>query len=88
VANIKSAIKRARQNIKRRQHNAAARSMYRTYIKNVLKAVETGDQEAARAAYSKAQPIIDKAMNKGLLHKNKAARIKSRLSARVKAMAA
>jgi small subunit ribosomal protein S20 len=88
VANIKSAIKRARQNIKLRQRNASARSMYRTFIKNVLKAVETGDKEAARAAYALAQPIIDKAAGKGLLHKNKAARIKSRLSARVKAMAA
>ena len=88
MANIKSAIKRARQNIKLRQHNASARSMYRTFIKNVLKAVEAGDQEAARAAYSKAQPIIDKATGKGLLHKNKAARIKSRLNARGKAMAA
>ncbi len=88
MANIKSAIKRARQNIKLRQRNASARSMYRTFIKNVLKAVETGDKEAARAAYALAQPIIDKAAGKGLLHKNKAARIKSRLSARVKAMAA
>lgn len=88
MANIKSAIKRARQNIKLRQHNASARSMFRTFIKNVLKAVQAGDQEAARSAYAKAQPIIDKAAGKGLLHKNKAARIKSRLSARVKAMAA
>lgn len=88
MANIKSAIKRARQNVKLRQHNASARSMFRTFIKNVLKAVEAGDKEAARAAYVKAQPIIDKAAGKGLLHKNKAARIKSRLSARVKAMAA
>ncbi|HGO6806821.1 TPA: 30S ribosomal protein S20 [Legionella pneumophila] len=88
MANIKSAIKRARQNVKLRQHNASARSMYRTYIKNVLKAVESGDQEAARAVYTKAQPVIDKAANKGLIHKNKAARIKGRLVARLKAMAA
>lgn len=88
MANIKSAIKRARQNIKRRQHNASARSMYRTFVKHVLKAVESGDKEAAKAAYTKAQPIIDKAAGKGLIHKNKAARIKSRLSARIKAMAA
>lgn len=88
MANIKSAIKRARQNIKLRQHNASARSMYRTYIKNVLKAVEAGDLDAARTAYAKAQPVIDKAAGKGLIHKNKAARIKSRLNARVKAMAA
>lgn len=88
MANIKSAIKRARQNVKLRQHNASARSMFRTYIKNVLKAVEAGNQEAATAAYAKAQPIIDKAAAKGLIHKNKAARIKSRLVIRVKAMAA
>lgn len=88
MANIKSAIKRARQNVKLRQHNASARSMFRTYIKNVLKAVDAGNQEAATTAYAKAQPIIDKAAAKGLIHKNKAARIKSRLVARVKAMAA
>ncbi|QMT61148.1 MULTISPECIES: 30S ribosomal protein S20 [unclassified Legionella] len=88
MANIKSAIKRARQNVKLRQHNASARSMFRTYIKNVIKAVESGDKEAANAAFTKAQPIIDKAACKGLIHKNKAARIKSRLVARVKAMAA
>jgi small subunit ribosomal protein S20 len=86
VANIKSAIKRARQNVKLRKHNASARSMFRTYIKNMLKAVEAGDKSAAQAAYAKAQPIIDKASNKGLIHKNKAARIKSRLVARLKAM--
>ncbi|MDR3441731.1 MAG: 30S ribosomal protein S20 [Legionella sp.] len=88
MANIKSAIKRARQNVKLRQHNASARSMFRTYIKNVLKAVEAGNQELAQAAYTKAQPVIDKASAKGLIHKNKASRIKSRLVARVKAMTA
>ena len=72
MANIKSAIKRARQNPKRRKHNASARSMLRTYIKSVLKAVEAGDKES----------------NKGLIHKNKAARTKSRLNARVKALGA
>jgi small subunit ribosomal protein S20 len=88
VPNIKSAIKRARQNTKLRQQNASSRSMYRTFVKNVLKAVETGDQEAARAAYAKAQPVVDKAARKGLIHKNKAARIKSRLTARIKSLAA
>lgn len=87
MANIKSAIKRARQNVKLRQHNASARSMYRTYIKKVIKACEAGNSEQAQAAYKVAQPIIDKAANKGLIHKNKAARIKSRLSNRVKKMA-
>lgn len=88
MANIKSAIKRARQNEKLRQHNASARSMYRTFIKNVRKAVNEGNHEAAQAAYRKAQPVIDKAAGKGLIHKNKAARIKSRLNAHVKAMMA
>ena len=88
MANIKSAIKRARQNVKLRKHNASARSMFRTYIKNVLKAIEAGDKDAAQTAYTKAQPVIDKAAGKGLIHKNKAARIKSRLVARLKTMAA
>lgn len=87
MANIKSVIKRARQNIKLRQHNASARSAYRTYVKNVLKAIETGDATAANEAYRKAQPMIDRAAQKGLIHKNKAARIKSRLVVRVKALA-
>ena len=88
MANIKSAIKRARQNEKRRMHNASARSMYRTFVKNVVKAVEAGNKEAAAAAFAKAQPVIDKAAGSGLIHKNKADRIKSRLSAHIKAMAA
>ncbi len=88
MANIKSAIKRVKQNVKQRQHNASARSMYRTYVKNVLKAIDKGNKEDARAAFAKAQPVIDKAMAKGLIHKNKAARVKSRLSAKVKALAA
>lgn len=88
MPNIKSAIKRARQNVKLRQQNASARSMFRTYIKNVLKAVQSGNVEEAKAALAKAQPVVDKAAGKGLMHKNKASRIVSRLSARVKAMAA
>jgi len=60
--------------------------MYRTFVKKVLKAVELGNQEEALAAYNKAQPILDKAAGKGLIHKNKAARIKSRLVARVKSL--
>ena len=87
MANIKSAIKRARQNVKLRKHNASMRSMYRTFVKQVLKAVETGNADAARAAFVKAQPVIDKVANKGLIHQNKAARLKSRLNARIKNMA-
>lgn len=88
MANIKSAIKRARQNVKLRRANSAARSMYRTYVKQVVKAVEAGDQALASQAYQKAQPILDKAASKGIIHKNKASRIKSRLQAKIKAMTA
>lgn len=88
MANIKSAIKRARQNEKQRKHNASARSTYRTYIKNVLKAIEAQDKPLAQAAFLKAQSVLDKAAGKRLIHKNKAARLKSRLSAKVKAIAA
>lgn len=86
MANIKSVIKRARQNVKIRQRNMSARSAYRTYVKNVLKAVDEGNVALANEAYRKAQPMIDKAAQKGLIHKNKAARVKSRLVARLKAM--
>ncbi len=88
VANIKSAVKRARQNIKLRQRNTSARSAFRTYVKNVVKAVELKDKEAASKAFSAAQPVIDKAVSKGLIHLNKASRIKSRLSAKIKGIAA
>ena len=88
MANIKSAIKRARQNIVLRQRNASTRSMFRTYVKNVLKAIEAGNKSLAQEAYQKAQPVIDKVAGKGLIHKNKASRIKSRLVARLKTMAA
>ncbi len=60
--------------------------MMRTYIKKVLAAVEAGNKEEAQAAYDKAVPIIDRSANNGLIHKNKAARFKSRLNTRVKAL--
>lgn len=84
MANIKSAIKRARQNTKLRAHNMTVRTRLRTYIKNVVKAIETGKKEDAQAAYQLAQPVIDKAAGKGFIHKNKAARHKSRLNAAIK----
>ena len=87
MANIKSAIKRARQNIKLRERNTSARSMYRTYVKYVIKAVDAGNKEEAQTAYAKAQPIIDKMVSRGIIHKNKAARIKSRLVTKLKTMA-
>ena len=88
MANSAQARKRARQAEKRRQHNASRRSMLRTAIKSVITAIESGDAEAARAAFVAAQPAIDNAANKGLIHANKAARHKSRLSARIKALSA
>ncbi|MGS2717989.1 30S ribosomal protein S20 [Eionea flava] len=88
MANSPQAKKRAIQNEKARKHNASLRSMTRTYIKKVIAAVEAGDAEAAQAAYTAAAPIIDKLANKGIIHKNKAARHKSRLNKQVKAVAA
>lgn len=88
MANIKSAKKRARQSEKRRQHNAGMRSMVRTYIKKVLAAIASGDKKLAQEALQTAQPIIDRAAGKGLIHKNNAARHKSRLSAQIKNMSA
>jgi len=86
LANIKSAIKRAHTSEKSRLQNAAARSRLRTYIKKVLNAVAKGDIESAQAAFREATPVIDSSVTKGLIHKNKAARSKSRLSARIKAL--
>ena len=88
MANSAQAKKRARQNEKRRQHNASLRSMVRTYIKKVDAAIAGGDQAVAQEAYSASVPVIDRMADKGVIHKNKAARHKSRLNAQVKALAA
>ncbi|WP_045860673.1 30S ribosomal protein S20 [Teredinibacter purpureus] len=88
MANSPQAKKRARQNDKARIHNASLRSMVRTYLKKVVAAIEAGDAEAAQAAYTAAVPVIDRMADKGIIHKNKAARHKSRLNAQVKALAA
>ena len=87
MANIASAKKRAHQSEERRARNMAQRSRLRTYIKKVLIAVESGDAAQAQAAFRAAVPVIDSSVTKGLIHKNKAARSKSRLNARVKALA-
>jgi small subunit ribosomal protein S20 len=84
VANIKSAEKRARQTIKRRAHNAASRSRLRTAIKGVINAVDAGNKDEAIASLKAAVPVIDTMVNKGIIHRNKAARHKSQLNARVK----
>lgn len=86
MANIASAKKRARQSEKNRQHNASLRSMVRTYIKKVYTAIAAGDKKLAEEAYLAAVPVIDRMANKGLIHKNKAARHKSRLNGHVKKM--
>ncbi|GAB3318217.1 30S ribosomal protein S20 [Haliea atlantica] len=88
MANSPQARKRARQAEKRRKHNASLRSLVRTQIKKVVAAIGSGDAEQARQAYSQAVPVIDRMADKGIIHKNKAARHKSRLNAKVKALAA
>jgi len=87
MANIQSAKKRARQSEERRLHNVALRSRMRTSVKSVLKAIQTGDKAGANARLKAAVPEIDKAAGKGLIRKNRAAHYKSRLNARIKAMA-
>lgn len=86
MANTKQAKKRVRQAEKHRRHNASMRSMLRTYIKKVAAAISEGNEEIAIASLRKATPIIDRMANKGIIHKNKAARHKSRLAAHVKKM--
>ncbi|MCI0667978.1 MAG: 30S ribosomal protein S20 [Methylococcaceae bacterium] len=88
MANSQSALKRARQAEKRRVRNAGQRSNLRTSIKKVIAAAAKGDPEAARTAYRNAEPVIDSAVNKGLIHRNKAARSKSRLNKRLRALQA
>ena len=86
MANSLSARKRARQAEKHRLRNASQRSHMRTSIKKVLAAIESGDKSAAEAAYKAAVPAIDSSVTKGLMHRNKAARHKSRLNNHVRNM--
>jgi small subunit ribosomal protein S20 len=86
LANNSQALKRARQAEDRRQQNTSQRSMLRTYVKKVVAAIAGGDAEAAKAAYQAAVPVVDRMADKGIIHKNKAARHKSRLNARIRAM--
>lgn len=88
MANSPQARKRARQAENRRQHNGAMRSMVRTYLKKVNAAIASGDQGAAQEAYKQAISVLDKATRKGKFHANKAARHKSRLNTKIKAMSA
>jgi small subunit ribosomal protein S20 len=86
LANSLSARKRARQSEKHRLRNASQRSSMRTALKKVIVAIETGDKAAAESAYKAAVPAIDKPVSKGLVHRNKAARHKSRLNAQIRAL--
>ncbi len=86
MANTKSAEKAARQAVKRRTNNVAARSKLRTAIRNVTVAIDSGDKEGAATSYQAAVPVIDSMVNKRLIHRNKAARHKSRLVHRLRAM--
>ena len=81
-----SVLKRARQAEKNRLRNASQRSRLRSRIKKVVKAIEAKDQAAAQAAYKATAPVIDAMVNKGIIHKNKAARHKSRLNAHIRAL--
>jgi small subunit ribosomal protein S20 len=87
MANTAQAKKRARQNDQQRAHNASLRSTLRTAIKKIAKAVQAGNKEAAKAAFQANVGTIDSIADKKIIHKNKAARHKSRLSAQIKAMA-
>ncbi len=86
MANIKSARKRARQAVQRRSHNMSLRTIARSAIKEVKKAIATGDKKAAAAALVRSQTLIDRIAAKRVMHRNAAARHKSRLAHAIKAM--
>ncbi|MDP3083382.1 MAG: 30S ribosomal protein S20 [Rubrivivax sp.] len=84
---LASGRKRARQDVLLNAANTSLRSRFRTVVKNVQKAVVAGDKAAAAAVFKSAQSVMDSVAEKGIFHKNKSARLKSRLSAKVKALA-
>ena len=86
MANTKSAEKAARQAEKHRARNVALRSRMRTAVRDVTSAVAGGNKETAKTSYQKAVPVIDSLVSKQIIHRNKAARHKSRLAARIRAM--
>ena len=88
MANSAQARKRARQAVKQRAHNASLRSAFRTAVKRVQKAIRAGDKAAAQNIFQQSVSEIDRIADKKIIHKNKAARHKSRLSAQIKALAA
>lgn len=86
MANTVQARKRARQSLRQRVHNTSLRSRLRTAIKRVRVAISAGNKEAAQSAFRQAASEIDSIADKNIIHKNTAARHKSRLSARIKAL--
>jgi small subunit ribosomal protein S20 len=86
LANSVSARKRANQAEQRRQRNASARSMMRTYLKAAIAAIASTDKAVAEEAYKKIVPILDSSASKGIISRNKAARHKSRMNAQIKAL--
>jgi len=86
MANSAQARKRARQSVARNQHNASLRSMLRTSIKRVRQAIAAGDKAVATEVFQKTMSVIDRIADKNIIHKNKAARHKSRLAGAIKAL--
>jgi small subunit ribosomal protein S20 len=85
---LASGRKRARQDVKLNAHNSSLRSKFRTVLKNIQKAVTSGDKTKAGELFKSGQSVIDSIAEKGLFHKNKAARHKSRLAQKIKSLAA
>jgi small subunit ribosomal protein S20 len=88
MANSAQARKRARQAVKQHAHNTSLRSTLRTAVKRVQKAIVAGDKAVAQNIFQESVAVIDRIADKKIIHKNKAARHKSRLSAKIKALAA
>jgi len=86
MANSAGSRKRARQAVKRNKHNSQIRAKVRTFVKKVAYAVAAGDKKEAASGFKAMQKNVDQAVNKGLIHKNQAARKKSRLSTQIKAL--
>lgn len=88
MANSAQAAKRARQAVDRRSRNMSMRSKLRSAVAKTVRALDSGDAEQSAAAYQEAKPVIDSMAGKGIIHPNKAARHKSRLNKRLKALTA
>ena len=86
MANSAGSRKRARQAVKRNKHNSQIRAKVRTFVKKVTYAVVDGDKKEAVSGFTAMQKNVDQAVSKGLIHKNQAARKKSRLRAQIKAL--